>query len=1034
MGKRAAGMMNNGFGRRLRAVLAALPSTRGPAKADNSNPELVEMLEPRVLLSTSAAVVSVTWHGETVQAYQNQYVTETKNSAKFQQLISTEGFTDVTSLGSNFYEFTSTLPIAELEKLGAAYPVALADLEPNYYMTLQSTTSNDQYLSDQWGLENTGQIEPYDYQGNGVVTPYNEVQNPTPPSTIEFPSPPYPNDNKAGVSGDDIDATQAWDITTGSPNVVVAVLDSGIDPNQPDLVSNLWTNPLDTAANNDDGDGYPDDIHGWSTVNNSADITDENGHGTNVSGIIGASGNNGIGVTGVNWNVKILPVQVADANGAVSDSELIAGIEYVVNLKDRGINIVAMNESLGFQDFPIDVLQSDAVRLAGKAGILDIVAAGNSSLNLDNSSIFPAKFSLSDPTVITVAAVDDQFDLAYFSNYGATSVDLAAPGVDIYSTSPTYAVTLNTEVAQEPDIPQFPVDYGYLSGTSQATPFVTGIIALEAAANPSATPAELKAALLDGVTYDPALAASNGQPAKVLTSGVANAYKAVENILNYSTGTNTTRGGSWQNYYGDQGSYVVGESTESSGIADVSISGGTPVVLDNTTTSQAGLQYITDAGTRISAYEASATTESINITFTDGEAHETELYLADLDHKHRVETVNLIDDSTGLVLNAQVVSNFSKGEYLLYDLRGPVTIQIVNDSGPSAVFSGIFFDQAQTQPTALYGTDTTTTGYNWRSQYGSQGTYIVGDTAELPTYVSNLSVTGDTGVVVRGSTKASSSLQKQTNVNSGIEAYWTAPDEMDINVDTNDGLYHLVSLYVADYTNQRRSERIEAIDTVTGDILAEQDVANFKSGEFVTFDVTGDVDFRVIRTGGPNAVVSGLFFDAPFGESVSFVGTDTTTGGNWSVGGYGLSDAYVVGDNFPGVDDLSNTAITVSGGTEHLLAVPSNSATALYKTEPSDSSVRVAAYLQTTSSMTLTYTPTDQSVHQVALYFADYENDHRTELVTISSATTNAVLSRQTVSNFHKGKYLIYNISGSVLITITSESYPNAVLSGVFIN
>ena len=193
-------------------------------------------------------------------------------------------------------------------------------------------------------------------------------------------------------------------------------------------------------------------------------------------------------------------------------------------LKNQGVNIVVINESLGGPAFPFDVVASNALKSAGQAGILDVVAAGNDSTSNDTTPTSPANFSLSNPDVITVAATDNQGKLAYFSNFGGSSVDIAAPGVDILSTTPTYPVTLTTEVQETPLLPQFTQNYGYLSGTSQATPAVTGIIALEAALKPNATPLQLKKALLDGITFDPFLASVNGLPPKVKTSGVANAY------------------------------------------------------------------------------------------------------------------------------------------------------------------------------------------------------------------------------------------------------------------------------------------------------------------------------------------------------------------------------------------------------------------------------------------------------------------------------------------------------------------------------
>jgi len=569
-----------------------------------------------------------------------------------------------------------------------------------------------------------------------------------------------------------------------------------------------------------------------------------------------------------------------------------------------------------------------------------------------------------------------------------------------------------------------------------SAPFVTGIIALEATANPSASPAQLKQALLQGVTYDPALAATNDLPAKVATSGVANAYNALQNILNDFVASDTARQGNWNKFYGSGGAYVVGESTSFPSFVTVDQTGGSPVILNNTTKNLAAMQRVSDPTQRISAYEASASSETINLNFTDGLVHQTELYLADLDHKHRTETVELVDNVTGSVLDVRTVANFSKGQYLIYDLRGNDSLVVINGSGPSAVYSGLFFDTPPTEPTIFNGIDTTTTGSTWRNSYGSQGAIVVANSTQLPAYVNAFSVLGETGTVLKPTTHIANAVQKITDVNSNIEAYWSSTTHMDLNLATNDGLVHVVTLYVADYDNKHRQERIQVIDSPTGNILAQQDVNNFTKGQFVSFRITGSVTLRIISTAGPSAVVSGVFFDAPFAEKVHYLATDTTTGGNWRQSQYGLTTAYVVGDNFPGVDDLANNFVIATGGLETVLADPSGSPAALLRTDSpvGNPGTRVAAYLSTNTSMEFAYNPGDFLIHTVGLYFADYQNDHRQEVVTIYNPTTLAVETSQLVGNFSKGKYLLFDISGQVLITISNGGYPNAVLSGVFTN
>ena len=378
------------------------------------------------------------------------------------------------------------------------------------------------------------------------------------------------------------------------------------------------------------------------------------------------------------------------------------------------------------------------------------------------------------------------------------------------------------------------------------------------------------------------------------------------------------------------------------------------------------------------------------------------------------------------------LAGFTKGEYLTWNLQGNVTISVINQSGPSAVFSGIFFDAPSTAPVTNQGTDTTTTGETWQNQYGSQGAYVVGDAAHLPSYVSLFTASGAAGVVLNSKTRATAALQKITDVNSGIEAYDAATKEMDFNVGISDGLTHIVTLYLADYGNKHRSERIQVINSATGALLTSEDFSNFSKGVFASFSISSSSTFRIIDTAGPNAVVSGFFFDAPFGEESSYAGADTTTLGNWQESQYGLTSGYIPGYNFPGVDDPANPAITVTGGTEQVLGRSVASKSALVESGAGGVPIRIESYLETQSSMTIAYNPGDAVSHTLAFYFADYQNYHRIETVTVYNPATLQVLSSQTVSNFAKGKYLVFHETGELLITITNGGYPNAVLSGIF--
>lgn len=284
-------------------------------------------------------------------------------------------------------------------------------------------------------------------------------------------------------------AEEAWyDENFGSQSVVVGVIDEGIQYTHPDLDANIWTNPFDPLDGVDnDGNGYVDDIHGWDFFSNNNSIYDgtSDDHGTHVAGTIGAEGGNGAGVAGVNWNVTMISAKFLGPSGGYT-SDAVEALDYLVDLKQRhGINIVATNNSWGGGGYSAS-LHSAIIR-AAKAGILFVAAAGNAGANNDVGGSYPANYNTTVGTatetaasydaVISVASINSNGSRSSFSSYGATTVDLGAPGAGIYSTVPSNS-------------------YASYSGTSMATPHVTGAAALYAAKYPGATAEQIRSAIL----------------------------------------------------------------------------------------------------------------------------------------------------------------------------------------------------------------------------------------------------------------------------------------------------------------------------------------------------------------------------------------------------------------------------------------------------------------------------------------------------------------------------------------------------------
>jgi subtilisin family serine protease len=276
----------------------------------------------------------------------------------------------------------------------------------------------------------------------------------------------------------DLNAPEAWDTGADCSSQIVAVIDTGIQYDHPDLMANMWVNPSETANGlDDDANGIIDDIYGYNAITGTGDPRDDHGHGTHCAGTIGGVGNNGVGVAGVCHRIKLMAVKFLSSGGSGSLWDAVKSIQYVTKMKRAGHNILLSSNSWGGGGYYQALY--DAIADAQSAGLLFVAAAGNNSNNNDSNPSYPASYNLD--SIVSVAAIDSNGNRASFSNYGATSVDIAAPGVSIRSTWIGSA-------------------YNTISGTSMATPHISGVLALLKVRATALSASQLKSALLRGDT------------------------------------------------------------------------------------------------------------------------------------------------------------------------------------------------------------------------------------------------------------------------------------------------------------------------------------------------------------------------------------------------------------------------------------------------------------------------------------------------------------------------------------------------------
>lgn len=515
-----------------------------------------------------------------------------------------------------------------LEKLRKNPAILYA--EPNYIVSA-SVTPDDSSFAELWGLNNTGQT--------------------------------------GGSDDADIDAPEAWDISTGSHDVIVGVIDTGVDHSHPDLMANIWTNPAEIAGDGIDNDnnGYIDDIHGINAITSVGDPMDDAGHGSHVSGTIGATGNNALGVVGVNHNVSIIGCKFLDSSGSGSLADALTCIDYFVNLKNNGVNVRATNNSWGGGGFSQAL--SDAITSSEEANILFVAAAGNSASDNDAQSSYPSGYP--HDSVLSVASTTHTDSMSSFSQWGLTTVDLGAPGSNILSTIPGGG-------------------YDSYSGTSMATPHVTGAAALAWSVNPELSAIEMKALLMNSGDDNAALTGKTASGKRLnVKNALIDADPTPGFTLSATPGSSTIEAGETATY-----SFNVGSVAEWDGSVNLTLVdplGGATLSSETVTPGETfELSVPTTAETQWGEYTFTVTgtnnelvkTANVNLMVNPQGLNEftytndTAVDIPDNDDTGITSIINIADDLT--VFASDIYVNIS------HTWIGDLTVTLTSPSGTTA--------------------------------------------------------------------------------------------------------------------------------------------------------------------------------------------------------------------------------------------------------------------------------------------------------------------------------------------------------------
>jgi hypothetical protein len=564
------------------------------------------------------------------------------------------------------------------------------------------------------------------------------------------------------------------------------------------------------------------------------------------------------------------------------------------------------------------------------------------------------------------------------------------------------------------------VSYGTTTAYGSSSPLNSTMITSHSAILNGLTP---------GTTYDYAAVSANaaGNSTTSANFNFSTPGSASGSAATYS-GLDTTTQGAWTARYGADGYFIANYASNSPTYATVSLIGDSLWTWASPTSDPRALETSSGLGIASTYYASSSFT--INVNLTDGNTHRIALYLLDWDSTLRTETVSVLDAATNTVLSTQTFSSFQDGEYASWNVTGNVLIQVTANGGENAVVAGVFFGPPPPTSSASVtynGLDTTTQGA-WTDKYGADGDIIANGANNTPAYAA-VSMLGQSAWTWANPSADPRALEISRTSSSRIASTYYATGGFTINVNFTDGNTHPIALYLLDWDTNSRVETISIMDATTHAILNTQTFSSFHDGEYVSWNIKGNVLIQVTGTAGENAVVAGVFFGTAVPTSfasAAYNGLDTTTLGTWT-GNYG-ADGYIIAND--ATNSPAYATVNLKGDSLWTWANPTWDTRALQIS--SGSSGRIASAYFSPSFFDIGISLTDGNAHRIALYLLDWDTTLRVQTISILDANTNAVLNAQTYSSFQGGEYASWTVTGNVIMRVTATAGLNAVVAGIF--